>query len=146
MAGQTSCLLSAFGRTMARAVRSGGMLASQVHVVSVAHAPARRGRRGVAGRVRPLVPTGIADLRAKGSPPARLARESAHLPVQAIAADRLAAGRASAQPRAGLVVGVAIAVVLGLEALLALLPGLRPIAWGACLVVALGAAMAGVCA
>ncbi|HYU19925.1 MAG TPA: ATP-binding protein [Chloroflexota bacterium] len=114
--------------------------------MSVAHAPARRGRRGVAGRVRPLVPTGIADLRAKGSPPARLARESAHLPVQAIAADRLAAGRASAQPRAGLVVGVAIAVVLGLEALLALLPGLRPIAWGACLVVALGAAMAGVCA
>ncbi|MBA2448392.1 MAG: GAF domain-containing protein [Chloroflexi bacterium] len=108
--------------------------------MSVAHAPVHHARRGGAygqtpeGHARALLPT-------VGASP-----EPAPTPVQAIAADRLAAGRASAQPRAGAVIGLGVALAVGLEVLVALVPAARPILWWACLLAAFFAAVAGVLA
>ena len=100
----------------------------------MAHAAGHRGSRGLAGCAHPPAPRGTAE-------PARFPP-----PIQAVAADRFAAGRAAAQPSAGAVVGWVAGLAVGLEVALALLPALRPVAWGACLLVAVGAALSGLAA
>jgi signal transduction histidine kinase len=119
--------------------------------MSVAQVPLRRahGRGGLGVgpslRPRPLAPVAAAEAgttartgRDAGEPAARRARASA----QAVAANRLIVGRISDQPRAGPILGSAVCVAIGLEALLALSPVLRPIAWAICLVVAAFAMLA----
>jgi signal transduction histidine kinase len=129
--------------------------------MSVAQVPLRRGPgRGGLGvgptpRSRPVTTVAPADVgaaprsrRDADEPAARRARAS----NQAVAANRLAVGRTSAQPRAGPVLAsragpvlawsVCLAIVL--EGLLALSPVLRPIAWAICLLVAAFATLAAI--
>ena len=106
--------------------------------MSVAHASVRRGRRSLGGHGR--LPT--ADSRVYGHTP--LASSA-----QAVFTDRGPTSRGLAQPRAeGLLGLLAFAAVLVavLEAVLAVAASPRPVAWAACVVLAFGAAVAGVVA
>ena len=127
--------------------------------MGVAHVAVRRGPRSAIELARsdmlvPAVERGAADQPSR--PPAThplathpLATHPlapAQPPIQAISADRLAAGRASAQPSAGLVLGSALTLLLVGELALALAPSLRPFTWAACVVAAFVAAVGGVAA